>query len=110
MSMALRPSTVLLLFRFAAGGCGRTTGAVARSAAKGGRPRRKSGLLFVYSSHGGHRPSIGGALAHVARHTGDAGAGSEAVRVDPRAVRIVAAACASGRVRTAHAVDLNRNE
>lgn len=55
MSMALRPSTVLLLFRFAAGGCGRTTGAVARSAAKGGRPRRKSGLLFVYSSHGGHR-------------------------------------------------------
>ena len=63
MSVGLGPNTVLLLFHIAAGGVGLASGAVALTAAKGGRLHRKSGILFVYSMC--IMAAIGGSLASV---------------------------------------------
>ena len=63
MSVGLGPNTVLLLFHIAAGGVGLASGAVALSAAKGGRLHRKSGIVFVYSMC--VMAAIGGSLASV---------------------------------------------
>ncbi len=63
MSVGLGPNTVLLLFHIAAGGVGLASGAVALTAAKGGRLHRKSGIVFVYSMC--VMAAIGGSLASV---------------------------------------------